>query len=408
MQAHYLSDLNDEISEKNTQLFQQKEKIETVVNELKIANATKDKFFSIIAHDLKSPFNAIFGFSSLLKDNYYVFDDDEKKEFIDEIDNSSKNAYQLLENLLIWASSQQGKIEIKKEKTNLKQFILDAVSPYKSGAKKKKITFTNSVSENITVFIDKQTIKTVIANLFSNAVKFTPDKGHISINASTIDKFVEIRVCDNGVGISPNDIIRIFRIDESHTTLGTNNEKGTGLGLSLCKEFVEKNGGKIWVESKIGIGSEFIFTIPYIANTTLATNNVMPTAQLKNADKKIKILITEDDEVADKHLTILMRAISNEVIHAKNGNDAIEACRNNPDIDLVLMDIQMPKIDGYTATRKIRELNKHVVIIAQTACALSGDRKKAIEAGCNDYIMKPINKDELMKMINKWINDKKK
>ena len=211
---------------------------------------------------MKSPFNSIFGFTDLLKDEYDDFSDNERKLFINEIDKSSKSAYQLLENLLMWALSQQGKIKIEKEQTNLKQFISDAVSPYLPGAKKKKINITNNVPENIFISVDKQTITTVIANLFSNAVKFTHANGNITIDATMRDKYVEIKIIDNGVGMLPKVSSNIFRIDESHSTLGTNNEKGTGLGLSLCKEFVEKNGGKIWVESEAGKGSTFIFTLP--------------------------------------------------------------------------------------------------------------------------------------------------
>jgi len=404
IQSDYLIDLNSKITEKNTRLFQQKKEIETIVKELKISNDTKDKLFSIIAHDLKNPFNVIFGYTDLLKESYNEFSEVKRKDFINEIDKSSKSAYQLLENLLLWALSQQGKIEIEKEETNLKQLIIEAVSPYFHSAKKKKITFTNSVSDNITVSVDEQTIKTVIANLFSNAVKFTPNNGHILINAAIIDKFVEIKISDNGVGISNKVQSKIFRIDESHSTPGTNNEKGTGLGLSLCKEFVEKNGGKIWVESEEGVGSQFYFTIPYttykneITENNGAKSEVKPELQIK----KLKILIAEDDKMAEKYLENVLKNISKEILFAKNGIEAIETISQNPDIDLVLMDIQMPEMSGYEATRKIREFNKDVVIIAETAYAISGDREKALEAGCNDYISKPIKKNRLMEMIEKY------
>ena len=261
---------NEEINVQKEEIEAQRDHLEESENlikqknsKLKIANATKDKFFSIIAHDLKTPFNSIFGFSSLLKDSYDDFDENEKKSFIDNIDKASKSAFNLLENLLMWAMSQQDSIEIEKIDVNLKQFIDNAISPYLQGAKKKNIVFTNAVSDEIIMALDKQTIKTVIGNLFNNAVKFTPNKGKITIDAVIVEKFVEIKISDTGVGIPPKALSKIFRIDENHTTLGTNKEKGTGLGLSLCKEFVEKNGGKIWVESKIEIGSQFYFTIPY-------------------------------------------------------------------------------------------------------------------------------------------------
>jgi len=404
-QANSLLELNNEITGKNVKLFQQKEEIETVVKELKTSNATKDKLFSIIAHDLRNPFNVIFGYTDLLKEDYDDYSEDERKQFINEIEKSSKSAYQLLENLLLWAMSQQGKIYIKKKDTNLKQLIVDAISPYLYSAKKKEITFLNSVSDNITVYIDNQTIKTVLSNLFSNAVKFTPNKGHIMIGAAIIDKFVEIKISDNGIGISHKAQSKIFRIDESHSTLGTNKEKGTGLGLSLCKEFVEKNGGIIWLESEKGKGSQFYFTIPFKTSKKEITESkdVKPEVKPKLQLKKLKILIVEDDKIAEKYLETVLRIISKKILFAKNGIEAIDAFSQNPDIDLVLMDIQMPEMSGYEATRKIREFNKDVIIIAETAYAISGDREKALEVGCDDYISKPIKKDKLMEMIEKYL-----
>lgn len=397
--------LEDIVKERTAEISQQKKEIETVVKELKTSNATKDKLFSIIAHDLRNPFNVIFAYTDLLKESYNDFNEDEKTQFINEIEKSSKSAYQLLENLLLWAMSQQGKIKIEKKDTNLKQLIVDAISPYLYSAKKKEITFVNSVSDNITVSVDKQTIKTVIANLFSNAIKFTFNKGHITISAAIIHKYVEIKISDNGVGISHEVLPKIFRIDESHSTFGTNNEKGTGLGLSLCKEFVEKNDGKIWVESEEGKGSQFYFIIPYITDKkeNIESKNAESATKPKHQIEKLKILIAEDNKTAEKYLETVLKKISKEILFAKTGIETIDTFSQNPDIDLVLMDIQMPEMSGYEATQKIRELNKDVIIIAQTAYALPGDRKKAIAAGCNDYISKPIKKDKLMEIIAKYI-----
>jgi len=403
---------NEEINVQKEEIEAQRDQLEESENlikqnnlKLKGLNATKDKLFSIIAHDLKNPFNVIFGYTDLLKESYNEFSEDKRKDFINEIDKSSKSAYQLLENLLLWALSQQGKIEIRKKEKNLKQLVAESVSPYLHSAKKKKITFTNSVPNNITVSVDKQTIKTVIANLFSNAIKFTPNNGHITINAAIIDKFVEIKISDNGVGISHKVQSKIFRIDESHSSLGTNDEKGTGLGLSLCKEFVEKNDGKIWVESEEGVGSQFYFTIPYTTYKKEITESkeIKPEVKPELQEKKLKILIAEDDKMAEKYLENVLKNISKEILFAKNGIEAIDAFSQNPDIDLVLMDIQMPEMSGYEATRKIREFNKDVIIIAETAYAISGDREKALEAGCNDYISKPIKKNRLMEMIEKYL-----
>ena len=250
------------VQERTLEILLQKEEIESVAKKLKQSNDTKDKLFSIIAHDLKNPFNVIFGYSDLLKRNFDFFGDTEKKQFINSIDESSRRAFKLLENLLLWALSQQQKIEMKIENIYMKTLISEAIMPYLHSAENKNISFSNLVPDDLVINADKQTIKTVLGNLFNNAVKFTNKEGSISISAVLDGKYVRIEVKDNGVGISPNSVNKIFKMDKSHSTLGTNNEKGTGLGLTLCKEFVEKNGGKIWVESTEGEGSTFLFTVP--------------------------------------------------------------------------------------------------------------------------------------------------
>jgi hypothetical protein len=182
--------------------------------------------------------------------------------------------------------------------------------------------------------------------------------------------------------------------------------QGAGLGLSISKAYVEMLGGKIWVESEEGIGSTFYFTLPYnpLAEENKVVGKVV-TAQIeKNQIKNLKILIVEDDEISEILITIGVEKFSKEVLKARNGFEAVKVCRNNPDIDLILMDNQLPEMNGYEATMQIREFNKDVVIIAQTAYALTGDREKAIKAGCNSYISKPIKKDELFLLIQKYFN----
>lgn len=230
--------------------------------ELEQINATKNKLFSIIAHDLRNPFNSILGFADILLNGYESFSDSQRRELIALIDKSSKNTFELLENMLLWSKIQIDKIEITPKKVHLKKLITEAFSAYVHVAEKKDISFDLDVPDSIYVNADEFTIKITIANLFSNAIKFTPSNGSIKISANMQNDFVEIGISDSGMGIPAEKIPGIFNSAGNISTMGTDNEKGTGLGLTLCKEFVEKNGGRIWVESEEGLGSVFHFTLP--------------------------------------------------------------------------------------------------------------------------------------------------
>jgi signal transduction histidine kinase len=225
-------------------------------------NATKDKFFTIIAHDLRSPFNSILGYSKLLLDDYDNLTDVQRRKFINEIGISSKNSYHLLDNLLLWAQSQQDGIEINKTKLNLNTLIIDAIEPYMPAARMKGISVNTKFTGELMANADVFTVLTIISNLFNNAVKFTPLSGIINIDAKIIDGKINIFISDNGIGISKENLSKLFLIEEDTSTIGTNNEKGTGLGLILCKEFVELNGGGIWIESVPGQGTTVTITLP--------------------------------------------------------------------------------------------------------------------------------------------------
>lgn len=234
---------------------------------LKISNETKDKFFSIIAHDLRNPFNTMLGFSKILDENFDKYDTKEKKKFINIIHKGLQDTFKLLENLLYWSSSQRGIIGFNPEQINLYLISEKNIELLNQSAKNKFIKLINQIPENIYVDADKDMLSTIMRNLISNAVKFTPKGGEITIKArlTTDDnnKYAEITIKDSGIGILKDIQTELFNIGENTSTRGTENEKGTGIGLILCKEFVEKHGGKIWIESEVGKGSSFFFTIPY-------------------------------------------------------------------------------------------------------------------------------------------------
>jgi len=229
---------------------------------LRELNATKDKFFSIIAHDLKNPFNDLMGFTQLLALNIKKYDLQKIEKFTKIIHQSSKLAYNLLENLLDWSRSQTGILNFEPEKILINKLIEENIDLLDSTAKNKNIKIYPEFDTITYAFADKNMVRTIIRNLISNAIKYTNQGGYININSYCDNKKCEISVTDNGIGISKENINKIFKIDESYSTVGTEREKGTGLGLILCKEFVGKNGGKLWIKSEPNKGSTFSFTLP--------------------------------------------------------------------------------------------------------------------------------------------------
>ncbi|CAM3457723.1 PAS domain-containing sensor histidine kinase [Zobellia roscoffensis] len=230
--------------------------------QLKDVGATKDKLFSIIAHDLRSPFNNISLLTDLLSDSIQKNDVAQSNEYLELIDRTTKNSLNLLDNLLNWAKSQTGQLELVSESVCINQIINETLELCKTIAETKNITLNSSKVQVVEVYSDDKIIRTIVRNLVSNAIKFTKPGGNISLSTELRDIYVEVTVSDDGVGMSPDTSQKLFGINTNMACVGTADEKGSGFGLVLCKEFVEKLGGKIWAESTLGEGSDFKFTIP--------------------------------------------------------------------------------------------------------------------------------------------------
>jgi len=230
--------------------------------QLKELIITKDKMFSIIAHDLRSPFNGILGYSDLLKNNIESYDIEKARKYSEMINSSAKNTLVLLDNLLKWAESQSGKITFDPTILQLKPIVLNIIEVLKPSAEIKNISINCNQSIDLEVFADENMLNTVLRNIISNGIKFTNQNGKIDIYAEKNDTFVIITVSDNGIGIDEKTLNKLFFIDKNVKTKGTANEKGSGLGLILCKDFINKHGGKIWIESEVGKGSNFKFSLP--------------------------------------------------------------------------------------------------------------------------------------------------
>jgi len=253
--------INDLLVSRNNQVTEQKEELQRLNEQLNEMIATKDKFFSIIAHDLKSPFQGLLGYSSILSQEYSTLTEEEKISFIQNIEELSNSSYRLLENLLEWSRIQTGKMNLNIEEFNLLPEIFPTLSLIKQTANNKGIEFNYNIDSSINIQADRYMLSAIIRNLASNSIKFTNSGGKIDLIVEKLDQFIRFSVKDTGIGISKNNIDNLFRVDKNISTKGTANEEGTGLGLLLCKEMIERHGGEITVESEVGKGTTFIFTI---------------------------------------------------------------------------------------------------------------------------------------------------
>ncbi len=261
----YLSEIQrskNVLEQKTIELSQLNKKLNESERELKILNSNKDKFFSIIAHDLRSPFTSLLGLSEYLASDYNSMSDSELKDISGNLLKSAKSTFNLLENLLQWARIRTGRIKFNQESFSLKAIINQMMELYKSNAESKSITLEMGLNNDIYAFADLNMVETIFRNLVSNSIKFTNQGGRIVLIAKEKEEYAEIQIKDNGVGINQNTVEKLFQIDQNISTKGTQNEEGSGFGLILCKEFVEMNRGEITVQSKIGEGSVFSFTLP--------------------------------------------------------------------------------------------------------------------------------------------------
>jgi hypothetical protein len=303
---------------------------------------------------------------------------------------------------------ESGIIEVANMESNINEQIEYICTFFKPEAEAKgiKLSYKTALSSEESVLItDCEKLFAILTNVVKNAIKYT-DKGLIEFGYEKKGDYLEFFVKDTGIGIPKNRQKAIFERFIQADIVDKMARQGAGLGLSISKAYVEILGGKIWLESDEGNGSTFYFTLPYKAEQkekTGSNNYITPDIGV-SLFENLKILIVEDDEISGMLISINVSKLSDNILKAKTGFEAVEACRNNPDLDLILMDIQMPDLNGYEATRQIRQFNKEVVIIAQTAFGLLGDREKALEYGCDDYISKPINKTELITLIKKYFN----
>jgi signal transduction histidine kinase/ActR/RegA family two-component response regulator len=401
--------LNTILDHQNKEKVKQTAELISAKKQAEESDRLKSTFLTNMSHEIRTPMNGILDFAELLKEPN--LSGEEQQDFIKIIEISGARMLNTINNIVDTSKIESGLINVDIKDSNINEQIEFIYNFFKPEVHSKRIQFSfkNSLSsEEAIIKTDIEKIYSILTNLVKNAIKFTND-GSIEIGYQKKGKYLEFFVKDTGIGISEKQKKIIFEKFRQGSESYSRNYEGSGLGLSISKSYVEMLGGKIWVESEEGKGSTFSFTIPYDA--VLEEKNVIKNAVSEEDKeiqiKKLKILVAEDDEISDSLISRTLQKISKEVLHVRTGVEAVVACCNNTDIDLILMDIRMPDMDGYEATRQIRQFNINVVIIAQTAYAFSGDNEKAIEAGCNDYISKPIKKTFLYELIKKYCNKSK-
>ncbi|PIQ30269.1 MAG: hypothetical protein COW63_10200 [Bacteroidetes bacterium CG18_big_fil_WC_8_21_14_2_50_41_14] len=395
-------------------------------NELRIAkekaeesDLQKSAFLANMSHEIRTPMNGILGFTELLKES--DLPGKNQKKYVEIIEKSGVRMLNVINDIICISKVESNQMEVSISETNVNEqveYIYNFFNPEVEKKGVRLILRKGLSSDQSVINTDAEKLYAILTNLVKNAIKFT-NEGTIEFGYKLVpmihEPSIQFYVKDTGSGIQPQQQKIIFNRFRQGSDIHSGVREGAGLGLSISKAYVEMLGGKIWVESgsdsnqlEEGRGSTFFFTIPYkkIHNEQIRINNTgiidKSNAQTQSIVKQLKLLIIEDDPTSTMFASIVLKDISGEILTAGNGVDGLNICRKNPDIDLILMDVKMPQMDGYEVTKQIRAFNKEVIIIAQTAYGLAGDREKAIEAGCNDYISKPINRIELREMIDKY------
>lgn len=366
----------------------------------------KSAFLANMSHEIRTPMNGILGFTELLKEP--GLSGEEQQEYIQIIQKSGQRMLKILNDIIDISKIEAGLMNVNIKKANINELIEDINKFFKPEIQEKgiSINFYSALSSSKAFLnTDSEKVYAILTNLIKNAIKYSR-AGTIECGYTLKEDFIEFYVKDTGVGIHKDLHDAIFkRFIQGHLN-DKNAYEGAGLGLAISKAFVDLLGGKIWVESDKGVGSTFYFTLPYATKWT-ENNILLKEENLDNHNKKVeklKILIAEDDKISELLLKKTVEVLAKEILIAKNGVQAIEIVRNNPDIDLIFMDIHMPELNGYESTQQIRQFNKDVIIIAQTANCFLGEKEKVIESGCNDYIVKPISKTELIWLVEKYFS----
>jgi PAS domain S-box-containing protein len=391
---HFIAVKEDVTEKKQTliDLQRAKEKAEE-------SDKLKSSFLANMSHEIRTPMNGILGFTELLKDP--SLSGDEQKEFIEIIQISGDRMLNTINDIIDISKIESGLEEIRIHEIDLASFVQGIYAFFLPMMQNKGLEFSmneNNGNPATLINTDPDKLNSILTNLIKNAYKFT-NSGSITVNYSVSNTNIKFLVQDTGVGIPANRQKAIFERFIQADIADSRVFEGSGLGLAITKSYVEMLGGSIHLESEIGVGTTFLVSLPIRENNE--EKNIMKeqAADIKPVTKQLKIIVAEDDPISAGLLKLLLRKATDKLLIVENGKEAVDAIKENPEYDLILMDIKMPIMDGFTATLKIREFNKKVKIVAQTAFAQPEESSKAFEVGCDDFISKPINRTKLLQTI---------
>ena len=395
--------VEQELKKSLEDLHQLNKELEISKKKAEESDNLKTAFLANLSHEIRTPMNGILGFANLLKEDNMEPELIEKYIYI--IEDSGNRMLKLIEDLVDISKIEANQVEIRPEETNLNRLFDDIFNFFEPQASYKKILFTYNKGLNDSdscILIDKLKLEQILSNLINNALKFTRD-GSIHFNYILENDQLIFSVKDTGIGIQHGMEKVIFERFRQGDNNYLKEAEGSGLGLSITKSFVELMGGKIWVESEYGKGSVFFVSMPFESLSKVSDKKNSKTEHA--FEKNITVLIAEDDEVSYLYLEQVLKNDNFKILHARNGVQAVQLLKEHPEINIVLMDLKMPLMNGIDVINEIKKKGTKIPIIVQSAYASDLDVQKALDAGCNDYIIKPIKKDLLLKKIAQAISE---